>query len=143
MPASVNFMGNVAKSFILAAERCDQTQRINENQIEVLLVPAITNRAFSIELYLKTLLLAEGKEEEGHRLDKLYKKLSTESKGRILGLLSIEAVRFDREIEAISNTFVKWRYIYEVKTASLNLDFLRGLSYALKKVHEDSLKEVA
>ena len=34
MAASVNFMGNAAKSFILAAERCDQTQRINENQIE-------------------------------------------------------------------------------------------------------------
>lgn len=136
-------MGNVAKSFVHAAERCEITKAISENQIEVLLVPAITNRAFAIELFLKALLLIEGKEEEGHRLDKLFKKLSLENRKRIIETFGSEESRFERNIESISNTFVRWRYIHEAKEASLNLEFLRGLSYTVQKIHEQAIETLA
>lgn len=136
MAASAKFTGNVAKSFILAAERCELTKKISETQLEMLLVPAITNRAFAIELYLKAILLSENKEEEGHRLDKLYKKLTADNKKRIVDTLGVEESKFERDIGSISNTFMKWRYIHEVQEASLNLDFLKNLSYAVKQVHE-------
>ena len=139
MAASAKFTGNIAKSFILAAERCELTKKISETQFEMLLVPAITNRAFAIELYLKAILLSENKEEEGHRLDKLFKKLTTDNKKRIIDALKTEEAKFERDIESISNTFVRWRYIHEVKQASLNLDFLKNLSYAVKDVHEKTV----
>lgn len=139
MAASAKFTGNIAKSFILAAERCELTKKISETQFEMLLVPAITNRAFAVELYLKAILLSENKEEEGHRLDKLFKKLTTDNKKRIIDALKTEEAKFERDMESISNTFVRWRYIHEVKQASLNLDFLKNLSYAVKDVHEKTI----
>jgi hypothetical protein len=139
MASSAKYTGNIAKSFILAAERCELTKKISETQIEMLLVPAITNRAFAIELYLKALLLSENKEEEGHRLDKLFKKLTADNKKRIIDALGAEEAKFERDIESISNTFVRWRYIHEVNQASLNLDFLKNLSYAVKDVHENTV----
>lgn len=139
MAISARFIGNVAKSYVHAAERCEITRQISENQIEVLLVPAITNRAFAIELFLKALLLTEGKEEEGHRLDKLFKKLSLENRKRIIEAFGSEESQFERNIESISNTFVKWRYIHEAKEASLNLEFLKRLSYTMQKIHEQTI----
>ena len=65
-----------ANAYFLAAERCEEQRRINHNQLEWLLVPAVTNRAFSIELFLKEFLTSDGISKQGHKLNQLFDALN-------------------------------------------------------------------
>jgi hypothetical protein len=85
--------------------------------------PFVVNAAFSIELYLKALAQKHGSKLRGHELEKLHKALPKAA------LAEIEAVsprcaanralgeeaNFSEYLQELNNTFVDWRYCYELE----------------------------
>lgn len=88
--------------------------------------PFVVNSAFSIELYLKTLGQIHGESLKGHKLVELYDSLPTEAQQAIEKAIPASAkkrmlegkVDFREYIAELNNTFVEWRYCYEVGQTS-------------------------
>jgi len=127
---------NTANSFLRAAERSEKQRSIEKGKFEMLLVPAVTNRAFSIELYLKAILLEENNPSKGHKLHVLFKELKIETKESIIKLCNLSSNEVTEKLQNISNLFVEWRYIFELESANLNLEFLKVFSIAVRKSAE-------
>ena len=128
---------NTARSFYLAAKRNDEQRPLPNNQFEMLLVPAATNRAFSIELYLKALLVKEGSPSRGHKLHELFNKLKPETQVKIINNTQLSDQEFAQHINAITNLFVEWRYIFEMEQISLSYKFLRDLADSVQMVSNE------
>lgn len=134
--------------FLLASERCLEQRKIDEHSFEMLLVPAIVNRALACEIFLKALLIHQGIMPSGrgndlHNLLELWKQLPDDIKTKILQASHYNAngqSAFEKNLEPIALAFFEWRYIYELKTASLNLQFLDILATALKQISNDIIK---
>lgn len=98
--------------------------------------PGIVCSAFSLELYLKCLILLEGNKYTGtHKLDKLFQKLSQDSQTAIRNgctpLLQMQNIwngvprppsspplpvlDFDYALQASRNAFDVFRYVYETE----------------------------
>lgn len=133
-------ISETANSYYLAAERCEEQRRINHNQVEWLLVPSVTNRAFSIELYLKEILTSDGVLKKGHKLDQLFNALSHERKTQIIEATGLDSEEFQRDLINISNAFVEWRYLYEKDDIKIAWVFLQKLSNAVKSTFEKYVK---
>jgi hypothetical protein len=97
----------------------------------VSVVPFVVNAAFGIELYLKALAQKHGVSLRGHELIKLYRALPPK------GLEEIETVtarcaanralgeppKFAAYLLHLNNTFVEWRYSYELeRTGALHVE---------------------
>ncbi len=136
-----NVIANNANSFLLAAERCFEEKQLLDGRIQFLAVPGIVCRAFSIELYLKTVLTIENKKATGHELNKLYGKLSSGSQSILQNKLSLTESALRKKLDEVSNVFVEWRYLYESKSILSVDDFLKRLSAAVKSLAEESLAE--
>lgn len=90
----------------------------------VSIVPFVVNSAFGIELYLKALAQKHGVALRGHELMKLYDALPSAA------LVEVEAVTpkcaanralgeppdFVAYLKNLNNTFVEWRYSYELES---------------------------
>lgn len=84
--------------------------------------PFVVNSAFSIELYLKTLGQIHGTSLKGHKLLELYDSLPAEAHRAIEVAIPASAQKRKLEdsinlrefISELNNTFVEWRYCYEV-----------------------------
>src|SRR5215207_640085 len=74
-------MLNAAAAFYIAAERCSGTVRTATTPYAIV-APPIVCYAFSIELYLKLLILITTRKKAGHehKLIDLYDKLSDETR---------------------------------------------------------------
>lgn len=95
------------------------------NKMVTKIFPFLVNKAFSCEVYLKLILIESGikLEELNHRdlhnLKKLYDNTTEEFKKMFfdyfLKVYGEQANKefLENEINAISNVFLKWRYIYE------------------------------
>ena len=94
-------------------------------------VPFVVNSAFSIELYLKALAQKHGVTLRGHELLKLYKALPRKAfveiqtvtpqcaANRALG----EPPDFLAYLTSLNNTFVEWRYSYELeRTGAVHIE---------------------
>ena len=85
--------------------------------------PFVVNATFSIELYIKALAEKYGKSLRGHELLKLYKALPKAAQINIESVIPRCAVNraLDEEpdlpqyLSDLNNTFVEWRYCYEVE----------------------------
>lgn len=109
-----------ADDFFEAYRRCSKGENPRKDEynrlcFSVVNVPAVVNAAFSIELYLKSIL--KSKERE-HRLEILFNKLNIETQEQIKKAINAELSKnniynFDECLSHISNVFVEWRYIYE------------------------------
>lgn len=79
--------------------------------------PALVLFAFVIEIYLKTLLVREGRNPRsgGHALDKLFAKLADDTRTRISERYAErhDGQILDDDIAAYSLLFVELRYAYE------------------------------
>lgn len=127
-------ISETAIAYFLAAERCEEQRRISQNQVEWLLVPAVTNRAFSIELFLKAILQNDGISKYGHKLHDLFNKLRHERKTQIIKETGLDSELFQRNLTKISNAFVEWRYLYEKEDIQIVWSFLQKLSTAVKNI---------
>ena len=110
MESELDKILNTTKGFYQAAKRNEEQRSISNNKFEMLLVPAATNRAFSIELYLKALLVKEGSTSRGHKLHELFNKLKPETKQKIIELVNLSDQEFNQQLNTITNLFVEWRY---------------------------------
>lgn len=97
----------------------------------VSVAPFVVNATFSIELYLKALAQKHGVSLRGHELVKLYKALPS------IALAEIESVTprcaanrslgeppdFLAYLTDLNNTFIEWRYSYEVeRTGTVHIE---------------------
>lgn len=100
------------------------------------MIPAITLKAFSIELALKALVVKNGKNYGNlHELNKLYIEISEDDRDKIKRnvvsqMKIVDAnyndTKFQEDLDAISRTFIDWRYFYE-DTRTVNGKFLNVL----------------
>jgi HEPN domain-containing protein len=83
--------------------------------------PIITNGCFSIELYLKSVLLSGRVTGWGHKLSDLYSKLTESQRGAAEALYRasrsddghFDGKTFEKVIEMLSCGFEEWRYLHE------------------------------
>ena len=91
-----------------------------------LIAPFVVNSAFSIELYLKTLLKIFGNFTKGHDPLALYRALPKTATDAIAPFIDRshnkwipgEKTDFESCIIDVSNAFVDWRYLYEKQQSS-------------------------
>ncbi|WP_434148264.1 hypothetical protein ACR2R6_13360 [Methylocaldum gracile subsp. desertum] len=126
-----------AKQFSVAAGVIEKGTRIPDSMMFAV-QPFITCAAFSIELYLKCMLLVEGASNvHGHKLQFLFSMLTQKSKDNILfylrgayANLELPCSFMSHGLTSIDNAFVEWRYVHEKDYASINLEFLRKFAWA-------------
>lgn len=91
------------------------------------IVPFVVNAAFAVELYLKALAQKHGVALRGHELVKLYKALPKDALSEIdevspkcaANRALDESPDFAGYLGELNNTFVEWRYCYEVERTGL------------------------
>lgn len=87
--------------------------------------PMIVNGAFACEMALKYLIAKEGRLAHGHSLKILFDDLPKCDKSTLYSLLVKNGHQqnensVDKQIELLSNHFVRWRYSYEYMPACNN-----------------------
>jgi hypothetical protein len=110
------------------------------------ITPFVVNAAFSAEMYLKCLQEVHGQITESHVLTVLFKSLPNKVKDKINktskkfeSQYQIEkGVLFKNHLKNINNAFVDWRYIYEKKYESLNI---QQTIFVIQVLHEVSVIE--
>lgn len=109
---------NEAIAFYQLAE-CGRQHIAEQKHVESH-IPYIVNMCFCTELFLKMLLLEQGKtisflKNTKHNLLKLYGALSDECKGEIYACYlkqnRIMIYNIEEELEKSKNAFVQWRYL--------------------------------
>jgi len=113
-------MLNTAAAFYIAAARCHGTVHTATTSYATH-APPIVCYAFSIELYLKLLILiTTGKKARGHKLVNLYDKISDETRQHV-----IANWRFPGDPDLLrdwitdaSEDFVQWRYAHGTNSSS-------------------------
>lgn len=137
-------IANTGKSFLIAADRCFEQRPLPGGKYQMPAVPAIVCTAFGIELCLKAIIAMESRKATGHEILKLFNKLSPQSKSALSLATSLSEHDLRQKVGSISSAFVDWRYIYEKKYASIDLEFLKGFAQAtrshLEKMANKSFK---
>lgn len=99
-----------------------------------LFVPAIVNRAFACELFMKAML---PKNTRGHKLQDLFDALDTniqnEIRSKTVGEMkqiskSYGDVEFQNDLITNGNIFAEWRYFHEGNVNSVNPSFVLKLT---------------
>ncbi len=106
----------------------------------LLIQPAVTCASLSLKLYLKCLLAFEGKDKDDtvYRLAELFRNLKDDTKKAVLEKFdefsntALSAEELARHLENLDNSFVRWRYIHEEDSRSVNLDDLEQMILATK-----------
>lgn len=123
---------NSSKSFYLAFQRNMEQRPVSPGQVQLLVVPAVVCAAFSIELGLKALILQAGKPASGHKLAELFGKLDFPLQKTLVDGVGLDKAQFNVLLQAASNIFVEWRYLYEKDSANANIEFLSKLAGAVQ-----------
>ena len=132
----------IANTFRVAYERCRGSGAPADQGIPNAIIPSIVCLAFAIEVGLKSILNASSSATSGHRLDKLFNGLAEADRLRIIIESGVEAESFRQNLEAVSNSFVEWRYIYEHRgIKSISEEFLLMLWSAIENVALEKIKE--
>ena len=102
------------------------------------MIPQIVNAAFSCELLLKAVIIAEQKREERfreHKLSELFAMMNAETQATIKHNARIDD--WDCFMNESSNAFVEWRYLHEEdKVMMISISELLRLFSALKQHYE-------
>ncbi|WP_298760085.1 hypothetical protein [uncultured Psychroserpens sp.] len=136
-----NLLFNNAMSFKKAGLRCLEEREIDNDSYEMLMTPVVVNLSFSLELYLKNVLLLKGVSfNRIHYLHKLFDLLDQDTKDQILKSYFIKSEYryvdakdkpyemflnwFEDTLNNHSNLFVKWRYSHEtIENEALECDY--------------------
>jgi hypothetical protein len=90
----------------------------NDGALNLLIVPLAVTAAFACEALLKALIKDETSvPRTGHVLNNLFKQLSAYAQSKVLHSLCEAEGKSEAEIRRYiwdDNTFVEWRYLYEV-----------------------------
>jgi hypothetical protein len=124
---------NLTRSFLLASRRCMESRPLHHGQEEMLAIPGIVCLAISIEIGLKAIILSEGGSSSGHKLDKLFEKISDDTQNMIIQEVGLDQTQFAKSLSLASDTFVEWRYIYEQGYTQVDVQFLNNLANAIQK----------
>jgi hypothetical protein len=126
---------NQSRAFFLAFERCMERRRLPGGTFQMLVVPATVCLAFSIELGLKSLAVAEGASPWGHALAKLFGTLTPTAQEMLVKDVGLTRAQFDAALAAASNTFEDWRYVHEPQPTNPHAEiaFLEALGRAVQK----------
>lgn len=125
---AANTLGVVGEAALKANDFAGK-QMIAQN-----IIPAIVLKAFSCELFMKSLVVT-GNIKKIHKLDELFNNLSQNDKDvikeRVLNAMinklgSYDENSFYTDLGNVANAFVDWRYFYE-NPRTINLDFLNSL----------------
>ena len=98
-----------------------------------IVAPFIVNAAFSVEIYLKTILEAFGNPSRVHDLKRLFKSLNEEARAIVRTSADDVRARYKLEedvtietcIRDLGHAFVKWRYRYEHEKLSTEVQSIR------------------
>lgn len=119
-----------ANNFLAASNALNEKLSAT-NDIGTYIAPIITNTSFCIELYIKCIYMIEkGQPVHGHFLDKLYRKLSKESRDTIEAVYDMLLQQSPTDIalkhkvpdmktdlgsvlQDMAKAFIKWRYRHE------------------------------
>lgn len=125
---AANTLGVVGEA-VLKADDFVGKQMIAQN-----IIPAIVLKAFSCELFMKSLVVT-GNIKKIHKLDELFNNLSQNDKDvikeRVVNAMinklgTYDENSFNTDLDNVANAFVDWRYFYE-NPRTINLDFLNSL----------------
>lgn len=139
---NTSLMFRQACAFADCAKFCEiEPNNIIECRFKTHTVAGIVNSAFSCELFIKALLVhPNGYNIKGHKLKELWNALkkkdplltsSIEEKMTSLFESNNEAL-FTQLLDNISNAFTYWRYIYEKKNGTINMNFLKDFRILLR-----------
>ena len=133
-PASVL---SLSKEFHRGFELCYGNGLPANNGVKNAIVPGVVCLAFSIELALKAILVGRNSSSGGHHYVDLFAKLPDEIKTEIERLTIGDEGSFTNRLEAVSNAFVEWRYIFEEPGYhSIDIEFLAKLYAAVTQIGE-------
>lgn len=134
-------MFDVAKEFSDTASRAAGNHDLEtQGWTRPRIIPEIVNRAFSCEVFLKSLIVFSGIAfRKEHELKALWELLAIELQDEIEQELSSRygfggADDFESLLDKTSNAFADWRYIYEVHALSGFPGFLAAFSDSLREV---------
>jgi hypothetical protein len=106
--------------------------------------PAVVCYAFSLEVFVKFLLITEPPKKEftdAHDLEALYNNLPSVLRSKVEAKLvagkidlELEKVAFGNNLRTFAKAFVEWRYQYEGNAKPVSLDFVRRLLEALENL---------
>ena len=101
-----------------------------------LLIPAIAFYAFSLEVYLKFLLLIFNEiNSKKHDISKLYEMLDQNIKFQIENKIGYNHDTFKSNLKIFKNAFIEWRYFYEERDPKIvNLDFVKKMIFAIEEI---------
>jgi hypothetical protein len=124
-----------ATAFHEGALRCLAPRVTSSGFAQIAVAPGVTCLAFAAELYLKVLHTISGPTPHGHRLQDLFEQLSQPLRksieARYERLTERTATHFAKDLQAISNTFVLWRYVFERDESHLYVEHLQYFAKAL------------
>ena len=104
------------------------------------MIPQIVNAAFSCELLLKAIIIAEQKREgkfREHKLSELFDMMKPETQAIIKNRANI--IDWDEFMEKSSNAFIEWRYLHEEdKVMFISVSSLQRLYSSLKEHYENT-----
>ena len=102
--------------------------------------PPVVNAAFSCELLLKAIIIAETQREEcikKHRLNELFTMMLPNTQDTIKTKANI--YDWDSFMREANNAFVEWRYMHEeYKDLLISIFDLQRFIYALKLYYEET-----
>jgi len=138
---------NQAQSFANAAANIYEKDLSSLPRNSHSICPFIVNAAFSAEMYLKCLQEINGEVIESHVLTSLFKALPNKTKDRInknckkfeSQYVVEQGVLFKDHLKNINNAFVNWRYIYEKRAESVNI---QQTIFILQVLHETAVIEL-
>ncbi len=131
---------NEATAFFELAE-CGRLNIPEKKNVESF-IPYIVNMTFAAELYLKLLLIDNGRSvadvvKLSHRLSDLYKALHPEQQDTIYQSFKRPLIySIPDELESISTAFVEWRYLVLDKADGRRTKKLQFHPYFIKEFNE-------
>ena len=139
---------DIADDFYEAYRRCNEEKPIISKwngavRGSVVNVPVIVNGSFALELYMKSILMKEGKNYRKYRHNiyslfyALNPNLQKQVKETIEPHLKGWRLKFDEALEGIKDSFEYWRYIHEKENFGFGLNMsLNILSLFVETIGE-------
>ena len=138
---AANTLGVLAKA-ALKADEFTGKEIISQN-----IIPSIVLKAFSSELFLKSIVYANDIPKI-HKLDDLFELIGNRNKKDIQDSIIKKMQHFSKQynennfstdLSEVANAFIDWRYFFE-GTRSININFLDSLFYTLWEHSNQAIK---
>nr|WP_296019026.1 hypothetical protein [uncultured Acidovorax sp.] len=130
-----------ARSFLIGADRLGEGRPLPNGAVQRLMIPMIASLAFSIELSIKSILLADGRAGWGHELSPLFNELPELAKREVVVEMGSNDLEFFSRLKQASNAFEEWRYVFEHGAIGADIGFLQQLANILVRTADSFLRQ--